>query len=174
MEVMMESRRGRGVVRLNMLLVALFAALPTLAGQPPAAFGQGLVVAQSVEQTAAIDRAEVERLPATEQRVSFQTEHGTEQATFGGPLLWLVLEHAGVLGGDPRARLRRSVVVTGRDGYVAVLALAEIDPEFENKPVLLAYRRDGEPLPGNELRLVVPGDRRGGRSVRAVARIELR
>jgi hypothetical protein len=33
-------------------------------------------------------------------------------------------------------------VVTGRDGYAAVLALAEIDPEFEGKQVLLAYRRD--------------------------------
>jgi hypothetical protein len=55
---------------------------------------------------------------------------------------------------------------------VAVLALAEIDPEFEGKQVLLAFRRDGQPMPG-ELRLVVPGDRRGGRSARDVVRIEL-
>lgn len=170
----MWSGRGRGVVRLNLPLAMLLAALLGLAAQSRAAFGQGVVITQSTEQTQALERAEVERLPVSEQRVSFRTEHGTEQASFTGALLWSVLEHAGALGGDPRARLRRSVVVTGRDGYSAVLALAEIDPEFEAKPVLLAYRRDGEPLPGNELRLVVPGDHRGGRSVRAVAKIELR
>jgi hypothetical protein len=65
------------------------------------------------------------------------------------------------------------VAVTGRDGYVAVLALAEIDPEFEGKQVLLAYRRNNQPFSNNELRLVVPGDRRGGRSVHDVVRIEL-
>jgi hypothetical protein len=42
--------------------------------------------------------------------------------------------------------------VTGRDGYVAVPALAEIDPDFEGKQVILAYRRNGEVLAGNELR----------------------
>jgi hypothetical protein len=78
-----------------------------------------------------------------------------------------------MLGGDRRARLRRTIMVTGRDGYTAVLALAEIDPEFEGKQVVLAYRRDGKPIDGNALRLVAPGDRHGGRSVRDVVRIDL-
>jgi len=46
-----------------------------------------------------------------------------------------------MLGSEPRTRLRHTIVVTGRDGYAAVLALAEIDPEFEGKQVVLAYRR---------------------------------
>ena len=79
-----------------------------------------------------------------------------------------------MLGSEPRTRLRHTIVVTGRDGYAVVLALAEIDPEFEGKQVVLAYRRDGQPMNGHELRLVVPGDRRGGRSVRDVVRIDLR
>ena len=160
-------------MRSRFLAAVLLAALPVLADPPPA-FSQGLVIAQSVEQTHAVDPASVAQLPAVEQRVSFVTGHGTEQATYTGALLWSLLEQAGGLGTDPRTRLRRSVAVTGRDGYVAVLALAEIDPEFEGKPVLLAYRRDGQPMGGNELRLVVPGDHRGGRSVRDVVRIELR
>ena len=57
------------------------------------------------------------------------------------------------------------------DGYA--VALAEIDPEFEGKQVLLAYRRNGQPIEGNTLRLVVPADRHGGRSVRDVVRIDL-
>jgi len=150
------------------------AALLVPAGRPPPAFGQAIAITQSVEQTHGVDVAEIERLPAVEQRVSFQTGRGAEQASYTGALLWSVLEGAGVLGSEPRSRVRRVVKVTGRDGYSAALSLAEIDPEFEGKQVMLAYRRDGEPIPGNELRLVVPGDRRGGRSVRDVVKIELR
>lgn len=55
----------------------------------------------------------VEQLPAIEQKVSFLTGHGPEQATFTGALLWSVLEHSEMLGGDRRTRLRRNIVVTG-------------------------------------------------------------
>ena len=152
---------------------ALIAASLTLPGNHAAAADQSIVVTTSVEQTHNIDPAMVEKLPAVEEKVSFQTGHGPEQAIYTGALLWSVLDHAEMLGGDRRARLRRTIAVTGRDGYSAVLALAEIDPEFEGKQVLLAYRRDGKPIEGNALRLVVPGDRHGGRSVRDVVRIDL-
>jgi hypothetical protein len=142
-------------------------------GCPPPAFGQSLTITASGEQTKPIDAGAVKRLPPVEQHTSFLTGHGTEHATYTGALLWSVLENAGLLGSDPRARLHQTVIVTGRDGYVAALALAEIDPEFEGKQVLLAYRRDDQPMPG-ELRLVVPGDRRGGRSVRDVVRMDIR
>jgi hypothetical protein len=155
------------------LATALLAGLLVLAEHSPAAFGQGVTIARSGEQSHAVDRAAVEQLPVVELQVSFLTSHGTEQATYAGALLWAVLDHAGTLGSDPRSRLRQTVAVVGRDGYLAVLALAEIDPEFEGKQVLLAYRRDGQPIANGELRLVVPGDRRGGRSVRDVVTINV-
>ena len=157
----------------SLVAAVLIAAALALAGNSATAADQGIVVATSVEQTRTIDPAMVRQLPVIEQKVSFLTGHGPEQATYTGALLWSVLEHAEMLGGDRRAHLRRTIVVTGRDGYVAVLALAEIDPEFEGKQVLLAYRRDGQPMDGHSLRLVVPGDRHGGRSVRDVVRIDL-
>ena len=144
------------------------------AGHAPRADVQGLTLSQSVEQTQSVDPAMVEQLPAKDERISFLTGHGTEEANYTGALLWSLLERSGVLSSDPRARVRRVVAVTGRDGYTAVLALAEIDPRFEGKQVLLAYRKDGQPMPKNELRLVVPGDQHGGRSVRDVVRIEIR
>lgn len=156
------------------IIRALLATSLALADHFPLAFGQGLIIAQSIEQTQTVDLTTVMELPAVEQHISFLTGHGVEQATYAGPLLWSLLDHTATLGNEPRTRLRNSVRVTGRDGYMAVLALAEIDPEFEGKQVILAYRRDGQPLPNNELRLVVPNDRRGGRSVRDVVRIELR
>jgi hypothetical protein len=68
---------------------------------------------------------------------------------------------------------RLVVRVTGADGYTAVVALAEIAPQFAERPILLAGRMNGAPLPDNALRLIVPGDRRGGRSVRDVIRIDI-
>jgi hypothetical protein len=161
-------------VRLRSLAVAaVIAASLALTGNKAPAADQGIVIAQSVEQTHTIDGATVEQLPAIEEKVSFLTGRGSEQATYTGALLWSVLDRAEMLGGDRRTRLRRTILVTGRDGYTAALTLAEIDPEFEGKQVLLAYRRDGKPMEGGALRLVVPGDRHGGRSVRDVVRIDL-
>jgi hypothetical protein len=41
-----------------------------------------------------------------------------------------------------REQVSQSVVILGRDGYRAVLALGEIAPEFEGKQVILAERMD--------------------------------
>jgi Oxidoreductase molybdopterin binding domain len=157
-----------------LVAAALIAASLALPGNNAAAADQGIIVTTSVEQTHTIDPATVEQLPAIEQKVSFLTSHGPEQAAYTGALLWSVLEHAEMLGGDRRTHVRHTIVITGRDGYAVVLALAEIDPEFEGKQVLLAYRRNGQPMEGNTVRLVVPGDRHGGRSVRDVVRIDIR
>jgi Oxidoreductase molybdopterin binding domain len=157
----------------SLVAAALVAASLVLTGNDATAADQSIVVATSVEQSRSIDPAVVEQLPAIEQKMSFLTGHGPEQATYTGALLWSVLERAEMLGGDRRTHLRRTITVTGRDGSTAVLALAEVDPEFEGKKVLLAYRRDGQPMDGHALRLVVPGDRHGGRSVRDVVRIDL-
>jgi hypothetical protein len=161
-------------VRYPPFIVAVLIALSlAFAVSHATAADQSIVVAASVEQIHNIDPAMVEKLPAVEEKISFLTAHGPEQASYTGALLWSVLDRAEMLGGDRRARLRRTILVTGRDGYTAVLALGEIDPEFEGKQVLLAYRRDGQPMEGHALRLVVPGDRHGGRSVRDVVRIDL-
>ncbi len=90
-------------------------------------------------QAQSLTLAQLQALPATSMAVSFQGEHGQEQATYSGALLWTVLEHAGMIDpAAPRDHVRQVVTVTGVDGYTSVLALAEIDPSFEGKAVLLA------------------------------------
>ncbi len=64
--------------------------------------------------------------------------------------------------------------MTGADGYTVAVAIGEMDPEFEGKSVILAYTKDGQKIPGTGLRLVVPGDQRGGRSVHDMVRVEIR
>ena len=66
----------------------------------------------------------------------------------------------------------QQVIVTGQDGYSATIGMGEIDPEFENKQVILATERDGKAI--DIPRLAIPGDKRAGRSVRDVASIVVR
>jgi DMSO/TMAO reductase YedYZ molybdopterin-dependent catalytic subunit len=68
------------------------------------------------------------------------------------------------------------VVVIGSDGYDAIFSLAELDPDFGAEIVLIAYAKDGQPLPQNEgmARAVIGTDKRGGRLVSNVVRIEVR
>jgi excisionase family DNA binding protein len=72
-----------------------------------------------------------------------------------------------------RAALRHFVLAVGRDGHAAVVALGEIDPAYGNVPVLVAWERNGAPLPAGEgpLLLVVPSDHRGGRYVRQLTQL---
>jgi hypothetical protein len=108
------------------------------------------------------------------QAVTFATEHGERQAEWTGPLLWDVLVASGVLDPVKVSEQPRLVVrVTGSDGYSAVIAAAEIAPQFAGRAVQLADHMNGAPVTDGGLRLVVPGDRRGGRSVRDVMRIDI-
>jgi molybdate transport system substrate-binding protein len=93
----------------------------------------------------------------------------TITATFTGALLWDVLSDVQI---DANANVRNDIlslfiVATGADGYQAVLSWGEIAPEYGGEQVLIAYEQDGAPLPETDgaLRLVVPGDVRGGRYV---------
>jgi DMSO/TMAO reductase YedYZ molybdopterin-dependent catalytic subunit len=118
-----------------------------------------------------------ERLAALKpmtQRVGFLTSQGEQQNEWTGPLLWDVLAASGVADAiKPAEHVRLAVRVTGADGYTAVVALAEISPQFAGRPVQLADHLNGALLPDHALRLVVPGDKRGGRSVRDVVRIDI-
>ena len=105
-------------------------------------------------------------------QVSFEGERGAQNSSFTGVRLWTLLDKAGGIDdGAKGAELRHTSKVTGRDGYVVVLSTGEIAPEFGGKPALIAYQRDGAMLGGAGFRLVMPGDKRGGRNVRDVVTI---
>jgi hypothetical protein len=118
--------------------------------------------------------AEIANWPTMHLNVMFGTDKGVLKAGFTGPLLWTVLcDTRAVDPTQPRALVRDYVVVTGGDGYSAVVALGEFAPMFEGKPVILADAMNGKPLAPGDFRLIIPGDQRGGRSVRDVVKIEL-
>src|SRR5258708_24463203 len=134
------------------VIVTAVAAVPGRAAEPvPAA----VTVAGPAHAPVGFGVDDLARLPSTQISVSFLTERGTHPASFEGPLLWTVLEKAGML--DPamhREQVSQSGVSAGRDRYGAVLALGEIAPEFAAKQAMLAARVCGEPLGAAQLRVV--------------------
>jgi DMSO/TMAO reductase YedYZ molybdopterin-dependent catalytic subunit len=100
-----------------------------------------------------------------------------KEHTFKGVMLWTILDSAGVtLGKDLRGEnLAKYVLVKARDGYEVVFSLAEIDPEFSEKIILLAHEVDGKPLAADEgpFRLVVPLDKKHARWIRQLNSMQI-
>jgi VCBS repeat-containing protein len=146
-----------------------------LTGLAPFTFAQaapGLTVQGPGHEAVQFDAAALSALAPLQQRVVIAPEHGNATIEWSGPLLWTVLVAAHAV--DPAKfgqEVRQVVRVQGSDGYVADFVMAEISPDFGNHPVQLATARDGTALPIP--RLIVPGEKRGGRSVRDVVRIEV-
>ncbi|MGH3800255.1 MAG: molybdopterin-dependent oxidoreductase [Pseudonocardiaceae bacterium] len=119
--------------------------------------------------------ADLEAMPSQTVEVTFRSGSGVETHTYTGPLLFDVLTKAGPRF-DPAIKndkLRHFISVTASDSYRALMAYGEIDPNFENKDVLLATSEDGRSLAAEGPRLVVPGDIAGGRYVTNVVRVFL-
>src|ERR1700730_4345009 len=134
----------------------------------------GLLVQRMGQASRVISIDRISALKAITQKVAFMTDRGEQQSEWTGPSLWDVLAASGVTESiKPGEQVRLTVRVTGADGYSAVIALAEIAPQFAGRPIQLADHMNGALLPDHALRLIVPGDRRGGRSVRDVIRIDI-
>jgi hypothetical protein len=133
------------------------------------------VLEGTVKQQLILDEGLLKSFPAVTIDVTFETGQGKKSDRYTGVLLWSLLEKA-ILVDDPakNAILKHTLLVTGRDGYAVALAIGELDPHYEGKSVILAYGGGEPPASAADLRLVVPGDAHGGRSVRDVAVIEVR
>ena len=125
-------------------------------------------------QTATLSSTDVAALPHVALTVTIEGK----TVTYDGVPLTRLLERVGAPAAKALhgAALRDIVLVTGRDGYAAALALAETDPAFRKNQILLADRADGQPLGENAgpYRLVVEGDLRAARCVRMVTSIEVK
>jgi molybdate transport system substrate-binding protein len=152
------------------------APIPSVAS---ATFAPEVAVQGLVGTPRSFTRDDLMQLPAETVNVSFQAGQGTTQANFTGTRLLNVFDAAGgakLPTDGNNAKLRTTVMVTGADGYQVALGWGELDPEFGAAPIMLAYSQDGQPMGDKQgmARLVVPGDKRGGRYVSTVKSIEIR
>jgi hypothetical protein len=175
----------RPVTALLILLGAVAVAMPALtvahdatpaAGVASPAAGQSIrIFGLPGDVTLTVD--ELKTLDVETVDVTF-TAAGQEQAhTFTGTSLLGALDYAGLSfpEGAKNPLLQTYLIVTANDGYQVVISGGELDPSFGNVPMLLAWEQDGAPLEGTEgpLRLVVPGDTKGGRYVHGLVSIEV-
>ncbi len=110
--------------------------------------------------------------------VTIHNPHENADETYSGvELIDLLVSLGAPHGKDLHGKaLSDYVVATGSDGYKAVLALAEVDPEFHPGEVIVADSMNGKPLDPKigPFRLVVTEDKRPARSVHNLISIELK
>jgi hypothetical protein len=158
-------------MRRGVRIAALGLALGLLAGP---VWAQDLTLSGPDGQRATLSGADIAALPHVKLTVTIEGKTTTYD---GVPLTQLLVRVGAPSGKALRGPVLRDVVlVSGRDGYAAAIALAETDPGFRKDQVLLADRADGQPLAATAgpYRLVVEGDQRGARCVRMVSSIAVK
>jgi hypothetical protein len=118
-------------------------------------------------------KSDIESLP----HVKITTHDSEKPVTFEGVALKAVLEKAGVeFGHSMRGkRLASCLVAEAADGSRAVIALPEIDPDFTDKQILLAFSEDRKPLDtkAGPYRIVIPDEKRMARWVKQVTKLKI-
>lgn len=149
-----------------MLALAWLAPAAALAQAAPAATAtlrlNGLVATPRT-----LTAADLAALPHLDQPT---TDKDGKAHVYRGVALREVLRLAGAPAGKAihGAVLTQAVLATAADGYQVVFALPEIDADFAPQTILLADRRDGQPLPAHDgpYQLVVPLEKKPARWVR--------
>jgi hypothetical protein len=146
--------------------------MPSKAAAPQSTTLQlaGLAGAGSV-----VTPGELASMPHTSVTVENGHTHASE--TYSGvPLIQLLRRVGAPEGKDVHGKaLSDYILATGTDGYQAVLALAEIEPDFHPGEVLVADTMDGKPLTGDgQFKLIVSEDKHPARCVHNLQKLELR
>ena len=120
-------------------------------------------------------KSDIESLPRA--KVTTHDHDSDKPVTFEGVALRAVLEKARVEFGHAMRgkRLASSLLIEAADGYRVVIALPEIDPDFTDKQILLAFLQDGKPLDAKTgpYRIVIPDEKRMARWVRQVTKLKI-
>lgn len=140
------------------------------------AFAAGPGLSGAIKTPLTLDAVTLDALPATTIDVPFKTTTGSGKDRYTGVLVWDLINKAGLVNdAGKNSALKHTLLITAANGYAVSVALAEFDPDYGNKQILLAYKADtADQASFDHLRLIVPGDVRGGRSVHDVVSIEVR
>jgi hypothetical protein len=136
-------------------------------------FGQTLQVIDAEGHKTSISAAQIAGLA----HVSVDTNEHDSPAHYDGVPLSAVLSLGGITLGDSLRgpKMAQVLLAEASDGYKVVFALAELDPAFATREILLADKRDGKPLDSKQgpFRIVAPGDKRPARWIREVTKLSL-
>jgi hypothetical protein len=156
----------------NYAQAALLVAVCTISC-PAAALAQGAIDVVGLDGT----KTSVS-LAGLERRTTNTADAAGIKTTYEGVAMRDVLIKAGVPMGDQlRGKaLARVVIASAKDGYQVAYAIAELDPQFSDHVILIADRKNTQPLlpDSGPLQIVVPQDKRPARWVRQVIALEVR
>jgi DMSO/TMAO reductase YedYZ molybdopterin-dependent catalytic subunit len=152
--------------RFTAALLAALLSIGSAMADPPT-----LTLDGKVKQPQHWTLADLRKLPTQQVSVSYQTERGPVTASFSGVPLWSLIEAAGGIDDSAKgaAAVRHAIRITATDGYVVITSTGEISPDFGAKGTLVATERDGKAL--EDFRIVMPGDKKGGRNIHDVVTI---
>jgi hypothetical protein len=133
------------------------------------------IEAEGGKQTV-LAKPDIESLPHVQ--LAIPASQGSASAVrYEGVALKSLLEKAGVeFGHSLRGkRMASCLLVEAADGYRVVIALPEIDSEFTDKQVVLAFSQNGKPLDAKEgpYRIVIPDEKRMARWVKQVTTLTI-
>ena len=166
---------------------ALFAALlligvgsSPLYAACPGGVSNSFTVSGEVTNRAVFNLNKLEQFAQAQANVTYFAAGSVVTESFTGVLLWDLLNNSPVGGivTDPTVKndiLHKVVIVTGTDCYQSVFGAGEFDPFFGGSQIMVAYATGGQSLGSDGFaRIVVPGDKAGGRFVSNIVSIEVR
>jgi len=157
-----------------LILTALEPRLALAQAAQPQPAAAALNIAGDIASPVQLSLADLAKMPRATATVH---EMDGSSNRYEGVALRDVLTRAGApLGKDFRGKaVSTCVLAKARDGYAAVFTLGEVDPDFGNEQIIVADKRNGEPLPENQgpFRIVCPNDKHGARSVRMLETLEV-
>ena len=146
---------------------------PTAATDAPATQAVKLI-AGDVPTPVTLSAADFAALPREQAEV---TEQDGAKSTYEGVPLQEILKKAGLsFGKQMRGKgLAGYVLAEAKDGYQVVFGMGELDPGLGGAKILVADQRNGKALFEYQgpLRLVVPADKEGARSVRMLEKLQV-
>jgi hypothetical protein len=154
------------LTRCTVLLVLLGLSGALQAAEPPALLSLTGTDGKTQSLTAA-DLAKLPRRTVTEGKTKYEGVPLAEVLRLAGAPLGDALRHH-----EPPTWY---VVVEAQDGYRVLFSLAELDPAFVEREVLLVDRQDDQPIAADQgpLRLIAPGDKRHARWAHQVTGVRL-
>jgi len=139
----------------------------------PALSAQTLQVINLDGHSTTLTAAQISSLP----HVTVDARDHDGPAQFQGLPLSAILSSAGIQLGDSLhgTRMSEVLLVSAADGYKVAFALAEVDPAFAAREIILADKREGKPLDAKQgpFRVVAPGDKRPARWIRQVTELRV-
>ena len=162
--------------RRRTLILIVLLALPSIARAQTAAAGDAVLhVTGANTQSIGLSARDLDTM--RRETANVVDEKGGHASYEGVPIIDILKRVGAPTGHDIRGKATTLyVLVSASDGYHAVFALAELDPDFGDRHILLCDERDGKALAPNEgpFRIIAPDDKRHARWVRNVISVSIK